>query len=433
MGRKIVILTMIAVLFAGTIIPTRTYAIWGVVGSVVVKQTVKHAAKSTMVRAGVRATSKSALERANQAWFSRFTAEQAAAFEAAAARAVPANTPGWLKLTIGASMFLTGVDLAITIWDLVRGGEEVIYPVEPGTEGSRTVVSTLGLVPYISPGDYEIVSPGGYKYPPGTWGYARVYGPGGFLPVPANFQTRVTKEYLNTDLAGARTYGTKVTNFQVMNLNPHLQVSIQYKDHILPKFGSVGAILDSEAIGLIRPEQYTFVSDSLTGVMYVPAPQPAYVPNPHPDLFPNDTQAVEILFPDPSYWPDPDQAVWDNMDYIRNEVPEPITQPYPGAPGEWTDMTPPSASDWASRLHGVVSTRFPFSLPWDLYRVLSLFAAEPERPHIRIDENYMGMPFRFEVDFSFLDPYMPFFRGVIVVGFCVGLILITRKIMGGGT
>jgi len=92
--------------------------------------------------------------------------------------------------------------------------------------------------------------------------------------------------------------------------------------------------------------------------------------------------------------------------------------------------TPPKG-DWPDSLGQVVTTRFPFSLPWDLYGVLALLSASPVTPVFRINTAFMGMPFRFEYSLDFLDPYMPWFRGIVVIGFCIWLIQITRNLLGG--
>lgn len=79
-----------------------------------------------------------------------------------------------------------------------------------------------------------------------------------------------------------------------------------------------------------------------------------------------------------------------------------------------------------------VTTKFPFSLPWDVYRIVALFAADPITPIINVDEKYRNMPIKFSADLSRLDPYMPFFRFLLAVGFAVMLIFRTPTLLGGG-
>lgn len=79
-----------------------------------------------------------------------------------------------------------------------------------------------------------------------------------------------------------------------------------------------------------------------------------------------------------------------------------------------------------------VTTKFPFSLPWDIAHIYSLLTAEPKTPAINIDLQYMNMPFKINIDLSFLDPYMPYFRSFITISFAFFLVINTRKILGGG-
>lgn len=117
----------------------------------------------------------------------------------------------------------------------------------------------------------------------------------------------------------------------------------------------------------------------------------------------------------------------DFVDVITGDVVAVPTQPTPNPP-----LTPPK-TDWLNRMKGVVTTKFPFSLPWDFYAMLSLISAEPIKPHIEFSQSYMGMPVEFEVKFDFIDPYIVFFRTFIIIGFCISLIMGTRKLLGGAT
>lgn len=110
---------------------------------------------------------------------------------------------------------------------------------------------------------------------------------------------------------------------------------------------------------------------------------------------------------------------------IVTEMADAATVP-PGTPG-----TDPPKGDWPDSLGQVFTTRFPFSLPWDLYGVLALLAADPVTPVFVVDSVFMGMDFNFSYSLDFLDPYMPWFRGFIIIGFCIFLIQITRNLLGG--
>lgn len=92
---------------------------------------------------------------------------------------------------------------------------------------------------------------------------------------------------------------------------------------------------------------------------------------------------------------------------------------------------PPPKDDWPDSLGKIVTTRFPFSLPWDLYAMMALLNAPAKTPVFKVDEKFMGMDFKFEYSLAWLDPYMPWFRGILIIGFVIYLIQSTRNLLGG--
>ncbi|MCP1187566.1 hypothetical protein [Paenibacillus sp. 1781tsa1] len=102
----------------------------------------------------------------------------------------------------------------------------------------------------------------------------------------------------------------------------------------------------------------------------------------------------------------------------------------PSLPGEPGTGNPPK-NDWDKTLGQVVTTRFPFSLPWDVFAVLSILNAPAKTPHFKVDEKYMGMSFKFDYKMDYLDPYMPWFRGIVIAAFALWLIMSTRNLLGG--
>jgi hypothetical protein len=85
----------------------------------------------------------------------------------------------------------------------------------------------------------------------------------------------------------------------------------------------------------------------------------------------------------------------------------------------------------------MVTTKFPFSLPWDLLAVVGVIATTPITPRILFDENFTvsghTFPFLIDINFNFLDPYIMFFRTFEIISFCLFLIMVTRKILGGAS
>lgn len=105
-------------------------------------------------------------------------------------------------------------------------------------------------------------------------------------------------------------------------------------------------------------------------------------------------------------------------------------------PAEGTEegtKNPPFDYDTPSKykLSAAVTTRFPFSLPWDVNRVLTVLNAPARTPRINIDQKFMGMRFKIDYSFDYLDPYVPWFRSFIVIGFAMFLIMNTRRLLGG--
>ena len=98
-----------------------------------------------------------------------------------------------------------------------------------------------------------------------------------------------------------------------------------------------------------------------------------------------------------------------------------------------TGLADPTAR--AQSLSAIFTTKFPFSLPWDLSTLVGAVAAEPVRPQIHINNslNILGnsMPMRIDVDFAFLDQFIGFFRTFEILAFCGFLIQATRRLLGG--
>lgn len=83
-------------------------------------------------------------------------------------------------------------------------------------------------------------------------------------------------------------------------------------------------------------------------------------------------------------------------------------------------------------------TKFPFCLPWDLYNLITVFQHEPEAPNFHLlvmPENSFGLTNEeVYIDFDF-EPYAKLtqiLRFFLSLAFVFFLIIITRKIIGGG-
>lgn len=79
-----------------------------------------------------------------------------------------------------------------------------------------------------------------------------------------------------------------------------------------------------------------------------------------------------------------------------------------------------------------LTTKFPFSLPWDLYNVFFLLNVSPQVPKLAFNLSFGSIHVPdVSFDFSWLDPYMGLFRWSEYIIFCIGLILATRRLFGG--
>jgi len=79
-----------------------------------------------------------------------------------------------------------------------------------------------------------------------------------------------------------------------------------------------------------------------------------------------------------------------------------------------------------------VTTKFPFSLPWDVARIVSLLYADPVCPRVTA---YLPEPFKsyIDIDLSRVLPgdLMQKVRAFELLAFALGLILLTRRLLGG--
>lgn len=159
------------------------------------------------------------------------------------------------------------------------------------------------------------------------------------------------------------------------------------------------AIAQSDAEPAVKKEQQqqamnTFV-ESITNVKEMPKPDPS----PDPDPSPN---------PDPS--PDPD----------------PSPEPDPDAPATDEEAAPYTAD---------LTTVFPFCIPFDLIRAFKVLSAEGEAPvykmPLKIDYKSIHVSEAWQIDMSDFASVIQILRVMETLGFIVGLILVTRKLIRG--
>lgn len=79
-----------------------------------------------------------------------------------------------------------------------------------------------------------------------------------------------------------------------------------------------------------------------------------------------------------------------------------------------------------------ITTKFPFSLPWDFARMIGLMYSSPECPRINMS---LGPPFNAQLDIDLAqilpESLMSKYRLLELIAFGLGLVLVTRRLLGG--
>lgn len=123
-------------------------------------------------------------------------------------------------------------------------------------------------------------------------------------------------------------------------------------------------------------------------------------------------------------------------------VPDPDPDPDPADPGSGDPTVPPDTPDvddlGLPDLGAALTTRFPFSIPWDIYRGLKLLSAPAEVPKFEVDffaplNNRVGgwkgdtkivIDFGYYPEFSFIGELC---RWTSTIGYCLFLASATKR------
>ena len=109
--------------------------------------------------------------------------------------------------------------------------------------------------------------------------------------------------------------------------------------------------------------------------------------------------------------------------------------------GNTTENPPPKDAtdiDWGPLKQGIgsLTNKFPFCLPWDIYNSFVQFQGVEWSGIINIDISKVSSKFPvgwdFDIDFSMFDELRQIVKKIELMLFDLGLILATRKLMGGG-
>lgn len=90
------------------------------------------------------------------------------------------------------------------------------------------------------------------------------------------------------------------------------------------------------------------------------------------------------------------------------------------------DKIKKKSRDWSALL----TTRFPFSLPWDFLHLMKFLYAEPMTPNWEV-KGTEKIPFNLKIDLKFMEPYAPWFRTFIFLSFVMSVIFLHGRFMGG--
>ena len=99
-----------------------------------------------------------------------------------------------------------------------------------------------------------------------------------------------------------------------------------------------------------------------------------------------------------------------------------------------TDIPKPSEGSQDDFKIEDLETVFPFCIPWDVYYLMSALSADPVAPAIDFPLNFSNFgldDYRLSVDFAEYESFAVALRAIEVLGFCVGLALVTRNLIRG--
>lgn len=200
-------------------------------------------------------------------------------------------------------------------------------------------------------------------------------------------------------------------------------------------FGNAGTdavIQAAEAVDTLREVEPIRLPEFYPDVY--PEYLPETLPEEYPDIYP-DYDPVTNPHPDPAVPPDPYRVVINVVQNITN----PQTNPNPdkdpaGENGDWDleNWNP----DWdLEDVSFNLADYFPFCIPFDLIHAFKLLTADAQAPYweFPIHAELFGIviDYTFVIDMSKFESLAKIFRTCETIGFCVGLILITRNIIRG--
>lgn len=120
-----------------------------------------------------------------------------------------------------------------------------------------------------------------------------------------------------------------------------------------------------------------------------------------------------------------------NPEFVDTPIDVPIDPPVPGTP-PWTNPDTARINFAPLQVAGeMLTNKFPFSIPWDIKRQLSIFDITPQTPefdvNIKVPIFSTDYDMKFRIDFSMFDGLAAMVRWFLIIAFDVALILSLRK------
>ena len=98
---------------------------------------------------------------------------------------------------------------------------------------------------------------------------------------------------------------------------------------------------------------------------------------------------------------------------------------------DFFDLSKPIKWDKFKAIPKGVTTAFPFSLPWDVGRMINALTVPPERPKLVVDVLVNGKKISSELPIGpWLDPFVPIIRSGALFLWTLGLVMATNKFFG---
>ena len=459
--RKVFVILLVIFILIPVFPQNKSYAAAHVVGANAIRAVVP-----LMERQGIKFATEKAKERARKKWVADLQREyelqsipgkgkmSAKEFrEQLNQTPVPLEgKPGWGKITLDTVGALTGFTFGYEIGTAIRDAyttstEEAYWEHFDSIPEDKKLYSLAGFSFETKPSDREGLSEVWYTHDAGgccglteinTWALT------GYSDPMFNFDGQIFFSDLNmqhgTLYADVNVYRFRGTNYQSY---PHKAWSVDRFGIELHNYdaegGSVGYVPQQEEVPDINmPEVFQPLQDgealqetALPETVEIPVPLDDSVPIGDGDIFPINPERP-YLTPDGSPTSNPDGSPDGGV------VPgsEPGSEPgSDGSPDLSIPSTPAGLDVTPLKTTGEnFTTKFPFSIPWDVKRQFSIFNVEPEAPVWKVDRVLFSMSgkdirIKFDLDLSQFDMIAKISRWGVLIAFNIGLILSARRFL----